>query len=428
MKLKVITVIVNYNKPYDVIHGVKKVYQGSILPEKILVIDNASTDNSIEILENHLSGKIDLIKNSENKGGSGGFSTGIKIAMNDNPDYIWLMDDDAYPHQEYLEYALKTFSQFPKAGIVGAQLLDINNPEIIVELGANINWNDVSTTPIKRREKKLTKNIIVMVDYVPACCMIISKKIISQIGLFEKKFFIHWDDMEYGYRANQNNFQVVVNSQAIAYHKQFDKPALPLVRYYDIRNSYFFYLKKANNLGMKIHIFWQILYKFIQSPFIANPFDFIIYKNAVLDMFQNKMGKLVETPSWEIQIANFDCIVLSHHLALHEKLFLAKKITMLDKDKLKLIILFDTKTELEELKNYCSICLTNSIWNYIKIMTLGFKQNILLLSPDYYTALDFLPLTKAHYDGNFLLKKPVNIRVLWDFIKYYIRKQSNSKD
>jgi len=85
-KHKVIAVIVNYNKPFDTLRCIKAIVQNSQKPSAIIVVDNASTDNSVSILQDcH---QIKLIINSQNKGGSGGFNTGIEAALKYNPDYV----------------------------------------------------------------------------------------------------------------------------------------------------------------------------------------------------------------------------------------------------------------------------------------------------------------------------------------------------
>lgn len=100
--LKVNAVIVTFNKLNllkECLDGLlnQKDIQGIDL--QIYVVDNDSTDGTREFLmncESHLE-QIHTIFNSENIGGAGGFYTGIKAAMKNDVDYLWLMDDDTIP-------------------------------------------------------------------------------------------------------------------------------------------------------------------------------------------------------------------------------------------------------------------------------------------------------------------------------------------
>ena len=74
----------------------------------IYVSDNASTDDSVEVLQREFKDKIQLVVNAENLGGSGGFNTGLRIALKENYDYAVLIDNDVKiaPHtiQTMFEY------------------------------------------------------------------------------------------------------------------------------------------------------------------------------------------------------------------------------------------------------------------------------------------------------------------------------------
>src|SRR5574344_1347094 len=73
--------------------------------EKIIIVNNASTDNTFEYLEdlNKKNKNILIINSEKNLGGAGGFYLGLKNAIKEDIDYILIIDDDAILNQDYNE-------------------------------------------------------------------------------------------------------------------------------------------------------------------------------------------------------------------------------------------------------------------------------------------------------------------------------------
>src|SRR5690606_31380980 len=109
-QMKVNVVIVTYNRKELLVNCLEAISQQSYDYDKVILVDNASTDGTIEFLESKQlldNPKLVLLKQTENTGGAGGFSAGMKYAFEHGADYVWMMDDDAVPHQNALEQLMK---------------------------------------------------------------------------------------------------------------------------------------------------------------------------------------------------------------------------------------------------------------------------------------------------------------------------------
>lgn len=218
------------------------------------------------------------LRMNENTGGAGGFHEGVKRGYNKGFDWLWLMDDDCLPSINCLEEQL---NQTP-----------INAYSTPVKI--NI---DLPLLTTMHNEKKKHRS-----DRLPFNCFLISKNVISKIGYPRKDFYIDRDDIEYGLRANSENFYGYIISSAYVNHPIDNHFTIPFFKkkfmnfgakekvYYKVRNSIVIAL--AHRLYMKSAV------KTIVREFTAILFfEFSIHRlflflKAILHATTGRMGKL----------------------------------------------------------------------------------------------------------------------------------------
>ena len=92
-KGKIGIILVNYNGALDTVECVDSIEKSSYKNYEIYVVDNASNDKDVSILEK-LDGKVTLLKLKENVGFSGGNNRGISLAIENGCEYILLLNND----------------------------------------------------------------------------------------------------------------------------------------------------------------------------------------------------------------------------------------------------------------------------------------------------------------------------------------------
>ena len=268
MKKKVCALIVTYNRKEYLVKCIEALQNQTVKPSTIIIYDNNSTDGTeSKLLESNIikSAKIDEItenkldeikilfyKCSKNLGGSAGFHYGINIAVNQDCDYIWTMDDDVFPDKDCLKNLL---NEMKNKRICIPNRTDenfIDNP--IVKL----NMSNPFKYSVGLRKKtidvnKLKENNIIVVD-MPFEGPIFEKQLVEEVGLPNKDLFIIFDDSEYAYRISQVT-QIYFIKNAIL-HKQIipnkDKNKLMNWKdYYGYRNQYWFDKKYGENFLVK---------------------------------------------------------------------------------------------------------------------------------------------------------------------------------
>lgn len=212
-------IIVTYNRIKELTRCIEKVKSGSVVPDKIVVVNNASSDDTKKIITQKFP-EIILINLEKNTGGSGGFHAGLKFAYeNLQTDFYWLMDDDGYPSETCLEKLLSKTSEFD---YVMPTSIDIDNHE-------NLSWSVRKKNGKKTSSyAELKKSWGEILEYVtPFNGILLSKKCVQKVGYIDPKFFIWGDEYDHYYRCLQKNIKPVTYLDALFYHPS---QKLPLVK------------------------------------------------------------------------------------------------------------------------------------------------------------------------------------------------------
>lgn len=168
---------------------------------EIIVVDNASTDGTKEVVrdfEKKHPQKIHYIQLEENLGGAGGFYHGMKEALAQGFDYVWIMDDDTIPKEDALEMLLKALCYHPNPfGFFASKVLWVDGTECLM--------NQVH--PIAKEKQrgvidneKLLKEMGSPIDQASFVSLFFDSKAVAKLGLPLKEYFIWGDDKEYTLR------------------------------------------------------------------------------------------------------------------------------------------------------------------------------------------------------------------------------------
>jgi GT2 family glycosyltransferase len=243
----VYTIVVTYNRKMLLDRCIRAILAQTQCPDKILIIDNASTDGTDQMLSNNkwdCHDLIEIVHFPYNIGGAGGFSRGIEIAIEMDADYMWIMDDDAIPELNSLEILLQHVTD--NTSIYGSLPTD----------GAVVSWPLTCVNNSRHVKGQLNHlwdvNNFMEVQFLPFIGLLISKEIVDSIGLPDSDYFLAADDVEYCLRAKKAGFKTIVIATSRIYHpaaklyfvrvpfKTFHCLKLsPWKRYYDVRNRLF---------------------------------------------------------------------------------------------------------------------------------------------------------------------------------------------
>ena len=203
-------VVVTYNRADYLRNLLDSFARLGTRPARIIVVDNASSDHTADVVSAALAGglPIEYARLNENVGGAGGFSRGVELALESGAEWLWLMDDDV----EVLPGAVEALEKFTPdySCLIGRRYDADGKPffwqhHFVEALGIFL--------PVSRDVFKHSEVFRTNVGNFEG--MLIKASLARSIGLPDPRFFITWDDLIYGWLAAQRTPVVYVNAFVI---------------------------------------------------------------------------------------------------------------------------------------------------------------------------------------------------------------------
>ena len=293
---EVAVVICNYNKKDFVVKCIRSVFLSNYRDFEIFVVDNASTDGSVEAIMGHFSNKLTVLVNKENIGGSGGFHRGMDYAVNAGYKYILCLDNDVEVNEDTIGTLYKFMETKPEAGVCGSVIYRYDDPTCTQEMGAMIDYRNLGYNALYAKQRNPTLPEELECDYVAFCSAMLRTDALKLVGLIERGYFIYWDDMELCWRIRRGGYKVFAISQSKVYHHtNTNSPASTFNIYYYFRNKLNCFARHLDDdeFAELAQLTVERLYRTFAVNRNNNPV-ITTYMHALNDALNNSQGKAVE--------------------------------------------------------------------------------------------------------------------------------------
>lgn len=212
--MKIFSVVVTFNAGKWIEKCLTSLFDSSIKTE-IIVIDNQSTDDTVSIIETRFS-EVRLIRNSENKGFGKANNQGILLAYNENADFVFLLNQDAWVEPGTIEVLAEKMRANPEYGILSPlQFFDNNNLDkkfkSYIKSSAVSNYATLSASE---------KEQIFDVRFVNAAVWLVSRECIAKTGLFAPVFSHYGEDLNYAHRCSFHKIKTGISPVVRAFHER----------------------------------------------------------------------------------------------------------------------------------------------------------------------------------------------------------------
>lgn len=307
--MNVVAITVTYNRADTLSKNIDALLKQIKSIDKIVIVDNNSNTHHKNLIKEIIKkdiNKIDYIELDDNLGGAGGFEAGMRYAKEKyDPDWYWIMDDDAYPRKYCLKKLLE-FSYLDNIGCLCPVAFGIDLNQYQVYHHKKISKNLITDITFQNDFNKL--DLYEKIDANAFVGPLISKKAIDKVGFADGSLFIYGDDTEYTFRVNKyfNNYlikEAVIDHQDQPITNTITHPNFWWKEYYCYRNRYFFISEFSNNIFKSIISkikYTLILLKSIFAALIKPGYKHYrllrisILIKAINDGLFNKKGKIID--------------------------------------------------------------------------------------------------------------------------------------
>lgn len=215
-KPNILVVILNFNGWQETLTCVDAVLKQSYKDFHIYLIDNGSKDESLKKLTKYDSHyKITFFKNPVNDGFSGGVNIGIRHAIENDYDYVALLNNDATITKDWLKILLNASQKQGSAATTGL-LLDGTGKKIESTGDSYSAWG--LPFPRQRDETVADARDSEFVFGGTAGATLYKTDLFRDIGLFDETFFAYFEDTDISFRAQLAGHKAYYEKAAIAYH------------------------------------------------------------------------------------------------------------------------------------------------------------------------------------------------------------------
>lgn len=206
-------IIPNYNGIKYIEACLESLYQGTCTDMEVIVIDNASTDGSMEIIRDKFP-QVKLIRNSENMGFCKAVNQGILLSTT---PYVVLLNNDTRVERNFVHELEKAIEHQPRVFSASAKLISLYEKDKLDDAGdyyCALGW------AFARGKGKSPDKYDKECEIFASCGggSIYKREVLLELGLFDENHFAYLEDIDIGYRAQIFGYKNIFAPKAIVYH------------------------------------------------------------------------------------------------------------------------------------------------------------------------------------------------------------------
>lgn len=230
-------IILIWNGREDTVECLESLRLDTFPNKRIVIVDNGSSDDSLAAIRSRFP-EVTVIETGENLGFTGGNNVGIRHAIADGVDYVYILNNDTTVEPDSLSALVDAAERMPTVGLLAPVMHYFDPPRDIWFAGSQITLSkglavhDNSRAP-NRNESPYE------VPWVSGCAMLMPARLASELGGFDDRYFLTSEDVDLSLRVTKAGYAVVTVPAARIYHKggKSGKRISGIGYYYVVRNK-----------------------------------------------------------------------------------------------------------------------------------------------------------------------------------------------
>lgn len=250
-------VTVTYNSGEVLTPFLKCTARQTLADYRLIVIDNASTDRTVEMLKAESDERIRTILNADNRGVAEGNNQGIEQCRAEQLRWVLLINNDTEFAPDLLESLLRSAAELD-ARVLVPRITYYERPDLNWFSGGYFSWwrgfqgrHEEGSGQGDARPR--------ITQYAPTCCMLVRVDVFDEVGLMDPAYFVEWDDTDFCWRLNQRKIPIYYDPRISFAHKVGSLtggPQSPFhVKYYS-RNQIYLLRKHFSPAVVAANVAW----------------------------------------------------------------------------------------------------------------------------------------------------------------------------
>jgi hypothetical protein len=262
-------VVINFNNKLDTLECIESFLSAGANSAQLIIVDNGSTDDSVEFLKARYSGSMKIIELSEARGYANGLNTGVEFCLSMEAEWFLLTSNDILVADDFMARLSEVITNSEDYKIIGPLIFYHSMPEIVWFFGSTLlpglplAFSRYSGKKIDPNEKRL----LVPVDLVSGCMMLIHRSVWEQIGMFDTSFFMYAEEVDFFLRARLHGFKFAAAPRMRIWHKvaRTMGSETDLTQYLRTRNQIWIY-RKYSSKAQRVFLF---IFTMVRSVLIS---------------------------------------------------------------------------------------------------------------------------------------------------------------
>ena len=212
--MTVSVVIPTWNGREMLDRALASVERQTLAPLEVIVVDNGSTDGTVEHLRERRPG-IEVVALEENAGFAAAVNRGVERARG---EYVALVNNDVELDPEFLRELVDGLERDSRAASAASKMLRFDDREVIDATGDTLRWSGIA---LQRGQGERDRGQYDRPERVFSACAgaaLYRRSAFEQVGDFDEAFFAYLEDVDWGFRAQLAGWACVYVPTAVAYH------------------------------------------------------------------------------------------------------------------------------------------------------------------------------------------------------------------
>jgi GT2 family glycosyltransferase len=216
---RVAVIVLNWNGTQDTLECLASLEESDYPEMELVVVDNGSRPDPRQVILDRFP-RVTYLALPENLGYAGGNNAGIRYALAQGHEYVFVLNNDTIVEPDAIRKAVEVAQQDPRIGAVGVKVLAWDDPTRVWVAYGEVTYRQGLVRLIGyywRDDERFAEQRDV--EWVPGTAVLLSRRALEEVGLFDEAFFAYHEDVDWCTSARKRGYRVVFAPQGRILHK-----------------------------------------------------------------------------------------------------------------------------------------------------------------------------------------------------------------